>query len=140
MKACNFAMDEKLWAHAMLIASSIDKDMWKAAVSEFLKSELGRSPDASQLHNGEPYTGLVNGLESLRVAYSMYSGQGAACGGFSCSYLISTDLIQFSPGTVTAECTFEKPTNSWTIPRYSRHCKLCCFYDHRAFRVPFKVA
>jgi hypothetical protein len=108
VKACDFAMDEKLWAHAMLIASSIDKDMWKAVVSGFLKSELGRSPDAghgSQLHNSEPYQGFINGLESLRVAYSMFSGQGAACGGFSYFCPIHTDLIQSSPGAVTAECT-----------------------------------
>src|SRR5215216_4282041 len=40
-QAYHFALDERLWAHAMIIASSIDKDSWKEAVNEFLKTELG---------------------------------------------------------------------------------------------------
>ena len=87
LKACHFAMDEKLWAHALLIASSVDKEMWKAVVNEFLRSELGRSPDTSygsQLHTSESGARPLNGRESLRVAYSMFSGQGATCGAFLC--------------------------------------------------------
>lgn len=39
-KAYHYALDEKLWAHAMVIASSIDKEAWKEVVNEFLKNEL----------------------------------------------------------------------------------------------------
>ncbi|KAF7294895.1 Protein transport protein sec16 [Mycena indigotica] len=70
-KAYHFALDEKLWAHAMIIASSVDRDAWKEAVNEFLRAELGPNSlgDSAQLKNGR---------EGLRVAYSLYSGQGAA--------------------------------------------------------------
>lgn len=72
-KASQFAMDEKLWAHAMVIASSIDKDAWKGVVNDFLKSEF---PAASPRQTGHP----AHGRETLRVAYSLFSGQGAAAG------------------------------------------------------------
>jgi hypothetical protein len=84
-KACHFALDERLWAHAMVIASSIDKDAWKAVVSEFLKTELGVKDDAhvgKHLNSGESTSRLVNGWESLRVAYSMFAGRGVAAGSF----------------------------------------------------------
>jgi COPII coat assembly protein SEC16 len=75
-KAYHFALDEKLWAHAMVIASSIDKEAWKEVVNEFLKTELGRlGPNAETASKPD-------GRESLRVAYSMFSGQGAAAGMF----------------------------------------------------------
>ncbi|KAG2030125.1 vesicle coat trafficking protein Sec16 mid-region-domain-containing protein, partial [Suillus americanus] len=40
-QAYHYALDEKLWAHTMIIASSIDKEAWKDIVNEFLKGELG---------------------------------------------------------------------------------------------------
>ena len=145
LKACHFAMDEKLWAHAMLIASSIDKEMWKAVVNEFLRSELGRSPDAShgsQLHSGEPGARPLNGRESLRVAYSMFSGQGATCGAFLCFpfLCISHSLIEISPGAAAADYPLEKLASSWSITRYSRHGKLPSFCCQCALRVSLKVA
>lgn len=79
-QAYHFALDEKLWAHAMIIASSIDKDSWKEVVNEFLKTELGPNVTTlSPIKNGGDQTS-VNGRESLRVAYSLFSGQGAAAG------------------------------------------------------------
>ena len=38
--AYRYALDERLWAHAMIIASSIDKDAWKEVVNDFIRSEL----------------------------------------------------------------------------------------------------
>uniref|UniRef100_D8PSY6 Protein transport protein sec16 n=1 Tax=Schizophyllum commune (strain H4-8 / FGSC 9210) TaxID=578458 RepID=D8PSY6_SCHCM len=72
--AYNLALDEKLWAHAMVIASSLDKEAWQEVVNEFLKGELGvkGSDDLS----AKP--AVSNGYESLRVAYRLYSGQGPA--------------------------------------------------------------
>ncbi|KAL4067649.1 Sec23-binding domain of Sec16-domain-containing protein [Scleroderma citrinum] len=80
-QAYHYALDEKLWPHAMIIASSIDKEAWKEVVSEFLKVELGvhgavqhgatsRSEDHPQCQ--------TNGREWLRVVYSLFSGQGPA--------------------------------------------------------------
>jgi hypothetical protein len=74
--AYRYALDERLWAHAMIIASSIDKEAWKEVVNEFIRSELNAQgvadctvPDA---------TASGTGREPLKVAYSLYSGQGAA--------------------------------------------------------------
>ncbi|KAI0322240.1 Sec23-binding domain of Sec16-domain-containing protein [Amylostereum chailletii] len=65
--AYHYALDERLWAHAMVIASSIDKEAWKEVVNEFVKTEVGAST-----------TGKESGRESLKAAYTLYSGQGAS--------------------------------------------------------------
>ncbi|KZO95287.1 hypothetical protein CALVIDRAFT_483144 [Calocera viscosa TUFC12733] len=65
-EAVHFALDEKMWAHALVISSSIDKDAWKEAVSEFVRYELASQSDRA------------GGRESLRIAYSLYAGNGAA--------------------------------------------------------------
>ncbi|KAI0079939.1 hypothetical protein K474DRAFT_1638790 [Panus rudis PR-1116 ss-1] len=78
--AFQYAADEKLWAHAMVIASSIDKEAWKEVVSEFVRTELA-SPEAvrNALSPGAPAKPATsNGREPLRVAYSLFAGQGAA--------------------------------------------------------------
>ncbi|ESK97004.1 copii vesicle coat protein [Moniliophthora roreri MCA 2997] len=81
-KAYHFALDQKLWAHAMVIASGIDREAWKEVVNEFLRTELGskditsRTATYGQVPNGT--ASLANGREPLRVAYSLFSGQGAA--------------------------------------------------------------
>lgn len=83
-QAYHYALDERLWAHAMVIASSIDKEAWKEAVNDFLKTELGVKDDATSrptnLRVTETSAPAVNGREGLRVAYSLFSGQGAAAG------------------------------------------------------------
>ena len=83
-QAYQFAMDGKLWAHAMVIASSIDKDSWKEVVNDFLRTELGIKDDVglspSTTLSGDPVAGRKGNWESLRVAYSLFSGQGAASG------------------------------------------------------------
>jgi len=85
-QAYQFAADEQLWAHAMIIASSIDKEAWKEVINEFLRSELGTKED---IGSGDSSTSLGNqpqrGRESLRVAYSLFSGQGALSG--ICSFV-----------------------------------------------------
>ncbi|TFK54858.1 hypothetical protein OE88DRAFT_1732154 [Heliocybe sulcata] len=77
-KACHYALDHKLWAHAMLIASSVDKEAWKEVVHEFLRTELGYKADSSQ--GSSPVNGKAAdpGRTSLRVAYSLFAGEGAA--------------------------------------------------------------
>ncbi|KAF8910947.1 Sec23-binding domain of Sec16-domain-containing protein [Gymnopilus junonius] len=75
-QAYQFATDQKLWAHAMIIASSIDKESWKDVVNDFLRSELGNKEDGhgSFLHSSPSH----KNRDTLRVAYSLYSGQGMA--------------------------------------------------------------
>lgn len=73
-EAYHYALDERMWAHAMVIASGIDKEAWKEVVNEFLKAELGPNTVKDGTAAGS------NGRESLRVAYSLYSGQGPSAG------------------------------------------------------------
>lgn len=79
-KAYNYALDEKLWAHAMVIASSVDKEAWKDVVNEFVRAELGRNDQPRQATGLQPAVvqPASSGREPLRVAYNFYAGQGAA--------------------------------------------------------------
>jgi len=74
--AYRYALDEQLWAHAMVIASSIDKEAWKEVVNEFIRSELNTQGVTDSA--GPDATTSGAGREPLKVAYSLYSGQGAA--------------------------------------------------------------
>jgi hypothetical protein len=76
-KAYHFALDEKLWAHAMVIASSIDKEAWKEVVKEFVRTELGNPTSTSALSSGDEHGKSSNGREPLRVAYNFFAGHGA---------------------------------------------------------------
>ncbi|KAJ7046799.1 Sec23-binding domain of Sec16-domain-containing protein [Mycena alexandri] len=99
-KAYHFALDEKLWAHAMVIASSIDRDAWKETVNEFLRTELGAKDSRSRgtttlvpgVDTSQPPA--INGREGLRVAYSLYSGQGSA----SVQELVPQNLLARATG------------------------------------------
>jgi hypothetical protein len=86
-EACHYALDQKMWAHAMIISSSMDKEVWKDVVNEFLRTELGvqmNNPAAPALRPdllpAPAMQGSVNGRESMRVLYSLFSGQGTAAG------------------------------------------------------------
>ena len=85
-QACHYALDEKLWAHAMVIASSIDRDAWQETVKEFIRVELGSkdTPD-DKIRPNNP-----NSRESLRVAYGLFAGQGAASGITLSLHLVET--------------------------------------------------
>lgn len=72
-KAYHHALDEKLWAHAMVIASSLDKDSFKEVVTEFVRTEFGDAPGQSKI----AASAISNGREPLRVAYNFFAGQGA---------------------------------------------------------------
>ncbi len=70
--AYRHALDHGLWAHALVIASSVDKQSWKEAVDEFIKAELAVNAGAE--------TAPINGRETMRVAYSMFAGHAYASG------------------------------------------------------------
>ena len=84
--AYQYAADEKLWAHAMVIASSIDKEAWKEVVNEFVRSEL-TSKDSGVLKGTigsmVETKAIATGREPLRVAYSLFAGHGPASGKLS---------------------------------------------------------
>ncbi|GAA5877576.1 hypothetical protein JCM8547_007735 [Rhodosporidiobolus lusitaniae] len=68
-EAVRYALDNKMWAHAFIIASCVDTDCWKDVTVEFLRSELTPGPENA--------AGGAEGREALRVAYSMFAGLGA---------------------------------------------------------------
>lgn len=76
-QAYRYALDEKLWAHALLISSSIDKESWKEVAHEFIKTEL--SQNAAD--------GTLAGREALQVAYGLFAGDGATASKFSVDFL-----------------------------------------------------
>lgn len=81
-QAYQYAVEEKLWAHAMVIASSIDKESWKEVVHDFLRTELAVKEESENTSVGHIPGSRQhqNNRESLRVAYSLFSGQGPAAG------------------------------------------------------------
>lgn len=78
-QAVQFAVDNKMWAHAMTIASCVDKDTWRAVVGEFMQFELGELGGAGAgsdgLPNQENEAAQSRDRDTLRVAYSLFSGQ-----------------------------------------------------------------
>jgi hypothetical protein len=88
-KAYHYALDEKMWAHALLLSSSLDKDAWKEAAQEFIRAELMTPPTDGTASNGR---------ESLRMLYSLISGQAGAAGELRCLVLMCfwlTDILSF---------------------------------------------
>lgn len=79
-QAYHYALDEKLWGHAMLIARSLDQEAWNEVVQEFIKSELGNA-QISTSTNTTPLK-KASGLEGLKVAYGLFGGFGASSSWF----------------------------------------------------------
>ncbi|KAF8559595.1 hypothetical protein OG21DRAFT_1480351 [Imleria badia] len=91
-QAYHYALDERLWAHAMIIASSVDKEAWKEVVNEFLKAELGvheTLQHATHVNGRAVASQPTNGREWLRVTYSVFSGQGPT----AVQELVPTNLL-----------------------------------------------
>jgi hypothetical protein len=57
-EAVNLASDNKLWTHAVIIASGMDKETWRDVVSAFIDEELNEKAHPT-----------------LKVAYTLFSGQ-----------------------------------------------------------------
>jgi hypothetical protein len=81
--AIHHAMNENLWAHALIIASCVNKDLWKEVVTGFIKHEMGTQ-------KGE--ISESNGRESLRVLYSLFAGQGQNAGTLNYIIILSKDF------------------------------------------------
>jgi len=63
--AVRYAMSSNLWAHALVISSCVNKELWKEAVNGFVSQELTSGGGDIQ----------ANGREALRVLYALFSGQ-----------------------------------------------------------------
>jgi hypothetical protein len=66
-QAIKVALDRKMWGHAFVLASNLDKDSWEEVVKEFIRTELGSAG---------------SGKESVKVAYSLFAGLGAQASKF----------------------------------------------------------
>lgn len=68
--ALRFALDQHLWAHALLIASSIGPSAWMDAVFEFVREEIRVFPSQS--------------ARDLALIYRVFSGAGGESGKHFC--------------------------------------------------------
>ncbi|KAF2731402.1 hypothetical protein EJ04DRAFT_526149 [Polyplosphaeria fusca] len=63
-KAVWHAVDQRLWAHAMLLSSTLSKDIWKQVVREFVQKEVKKAGRNNQ---------------ALAVLYEIFSGNWDDC-------------------------------------------------------------
>lgn len=68
-EAITFAIGNKMWGHAMIMSSSMDREAWKRTVAEFLRVEFGSSATPA----GQTW-------EPLKVAYGLFSGESDGAG------------------------------------------------------------
>lgn len=148
-QAYHYALDQRLWAHAMIIASSVDKEAWKEVVNEFLKAELGvheLQRATPYVHGKGPTSQQTNGREWLRVTYGVFSGQGPTA---SMWYLTDSgvDLHMFCSSRT---CPYElivkssdRFTSSWSHVVTHHTCiskfSIVCYYADPC-GIPLKMA
>ncbi|KAF1997194.1 hypothetical protein P154DRAFT_525006 [Amniculicola lignicola CBS 123094] len=63
-KAVWHAVDRRLWAHAMLLSSTLNKDIWKQVVQEFVRKEVKK---------------IGRNNEALAVLYEIFAGNWEDC-------------------------------------------------------------
>lgn len=71
--AAQYAMENDMWGHALIISQSNGADHFKRVISQFIDRELFTSTAA--LHPRLP-----SDKKSLRMLYSVFSGAGADAG------------------------------------------------------------
>ncbi|WFD23431.1 hypothetical protein MEQU1_002121 [Malassezia equina] len=65
-RAVDYAVEEKMWAHAMTISQQLDSSVRNRVIEEFMRYELEGTSADNMLH--KDYT-------SIKVAYALYSSQ-----------------------------------------------------------------
>jgi hypothetical protein len=63
-KAVWHAVDQRLWGHAMLLSSTLNKDIWKQVVQEFVRKEVKK---------------VGGNRQALAVLYEVFSGNHQDC-------------------------------------------------------------
>jgi hypothetical protein len=63
-KAVWHAVDQRLWGHAMLLSSTLSKDIWKQVVQEFVRKEVKKAGRSNQ---------------ALAVLYEVFAGNHEDC-------------------------------------------------------------
>lgn len=75
--AVDYAMQEDLWAHALILSSCVDKELWKKVVTSFVERDLSAS--AVNMPRQDRFN-VRGDKQSLRVLYSLFAGSGVASG------------------------------------------------------------
>jgi hypothetical protein len=73
--AVDYAVQEDLWAHALIISSTVDKDLWQRVIKSFVDREMNASPEMRQ---NRTFNNIAGNNQALRVIYSLFSGAGPA--------------------------------------------------------------
>ncbi|KAL9938014.1 hypothetical protein V8E36_003559 [Tilletia maclaganii] len=97
-EAVQFALERRMWAHAMVIASGLDKETWCKAVGEFMDFELNGQ------QGGEGAGSNVE-TKALKTTYALFSGQAATqvYDAFRPKVSLATNSVQ----------TEAKPSSGW---------------------------
>ncbi|KAF1799013.1 Sec23-binding domain of Sec16-domain-containing protein [Mucor lusitanicus] len=72
--AVDYAIQEDLWAHALIISSCVDKDLWQKVIKNFVDREMNCTPEMRQ---NRQFNNIAGNNQALRVIYSLFSGAGA---------------------------------------------------------------
>lgn len=72
--AVDYAIQEDLWAHALIISSCVDKDLWQKVIKNFVDREMNCTPEMRQ---NRQFNNIAGNNQALRVMYSLFSGAGA---------------------------------------------------------------
>lgn len=84
--ACQFAMENDMWAHALMISQSVNTgDLYKRTASQFINRTLFSS--SVQLTSQ-----VTDDKKSLRILYSLFGGAGADTGKTSLMIFISLTI------------------------------------------------
>ncbi|KAL0089784.1 Sec23-binding domain of Sec16-domain-containing protein [Phycomyces blakesleeanus] len=72
--AVDYAVQEDMWAHALVISSCVNKELWKKVTSEFIERELCATVESKQTR---VYHNVMGDKQALRVLYALFAGSGA---------------------------------------------------------------
>ncbi|KAI7864453.1 Sec23-binding domain of Sec16-domain-containing protein, partial [Spinellus fusiger] len=73
--AVEYAVQEDMWAHALIISSCVNKELWKKVTNHFIERELCATPESKQTR---VYHNVMGNKQALRVLYALFAGSGAA--------------------------------------------------------------
>ncbi|KAG8802519.1 hypothetical protein FRC17_006397, partial [Serendipita sp. 399] len=119
-QAYRLALDERLWAHALLISRDLDEESWSEAAHEFIRIELSSQSTGYDPHSSNP----SDGRESLRLAYGLFAGDGPAAlkllvppakfglDGLQSHSRVSSSHASISPDVPVTEAT-SVPEETW---------------------------
>ncbi|ORX44291.1 hypothetical protein DM01DRAFT_77955 [Hesseltinella vesiculosa] len=74
-EAVNYAMEQDLWPHALIISSCVDQALWQKVTRGFAQRDLAMTASMQQTRQFHP---VAADRAGLRVLYGLFSGLGAA--------------------------------------------------------------